>query len=226
MTALFRDLRASRWGYLDMERRYRRWSARYSFSVARASEVSEPAWFQGLVDDAHNELGLDCSYGGWMESREDMLDHTYLRELDAFVHLGLDLNVPAGASVYAGVDGVVEVVDDDTPDAYGWGPRVVLNTVDMRRDKLLRVVYAHLDAESTRGLRVGNVVRADDKIGRVGAPPANGGWWPHLHLQLVSETAWTALRGRLNLLDSYGRLSQMHQLARDFPDPCSVLTLF
>ncbi len=34
---------------------------------------------------------------------------------------------------------------------------------------------------------VGRIVRAGDRIATLGAPPINGDWPPHLHLQIITD---------------------------------------
>ena len=52
-------------------------------------------------------------------------------------------------------------------------------------------LHGHLDPESIAHWAPGDVVAAGDPIARLGAEAVNGGWPPHLHLQL-----FTALPGR------------------------------
>jgi hypothetical protein len=41
-------------------------------------------------------------------------------------------------------------------------------------------------------------------VGTIGTPEANGGWYPHLHLQSLSAAAWEAVqRDPDTLLDGY-----------------------
>jgi 4-aminobutyrate aminotransferase-like enzyme/Ser/Thr protein kinase RdoA (MazF antagonist) len=131
------------------------------------------------------------------------------------VHLGIDLFVPAGSIVRAPLDGVVERVANNTA-PLDYGPLVILrHATDLGRPVF--TLYGHLADDVLGGLTVGQPVRAGQAIARVGAPPGNGGWPPHLHFQVildllglgadfpgvarVSERAlWTALSPDPNLL--------------------------
>jgi 4-aminobutyrate aminotransferase-like enzyme/Ser/Thr protein kinase RdoA (MazF antagonist) len=101
------------------------------------------------------------------------------------VHIGLDLFVEPGTAVFAPLDGVVHACANNDRDQ-DWGPVVILGH-DFPSGGAFYTLYGHLDAASTRALRPGQKVVAGKSIGRVGAPPANGNWPPHLHLQIVTD---------------------------------------
>jgi 4-aminobutyrate aminotransferase-like enzyme len=48
-------------------------------------------------------------------------------------------------------------------------------------------LWGHLDPEVLERLRPGDLVERGDRVADVGAPPRNGDWPPHLHLQLVLD---------------------------------------
>lgn len=64
-------------------------------------------------------------------------------------------------------------------------------------------------------LRVGHKFRRGDVISYVAAPGANGGWWPHLHLQGLRSL--DLLCG----LDGYGPPSADNREL--YPDPFGIL---
>jgi len=157
-----------------------------------------------------------------MEDRSSFLGYTYLADDARFVHLGVDFNVGGGQRVTASLRGQVELVDDDAPEAHGWGLRVVLRA-RVAPHGWVRLVYAHLERRSVPDrICTDGVVNVGDTIGRVGSSPVNGGWWPHLHVQVVSERAWDELGGRVRDLDGYSRRDAPDLPAR-FPDPLPIL---
>ncbi len=101
------------------------------------------------------------------------------------VHLGLDLFVAAGAPVYAPLDGVVQCVANNTA-RLDYGPMLILrHTTD---DGLaFFTLYGHLDEEVLTALTPGQAVTRGQRIARIGAPPTNGDWTPHLHFQLITD---------------------------------------
>ena len=101
------------------------------------------------------------------------------------MHLGIDLFVEPGASVRAPLPGLVHVLANNTaPQDYG--PLVILRheTGDAAP---FYTLYGHLTEDTLAGLAVGQRVEAGEVIARVGAPPANGDWPPHLHFQVILD---------------------------------------
>ena len=73
--------------------------------------------------------------------------------------------------------------------------------------------YGHLSRESLIGLEVGRTIKAGDRIASLGGQHENGGWAPHLHLQLsINEPAHHDLPG---VVDEDERV----QALIDYPDP-------
>jgi 4-aminobutyrate aminotransferase-like enzyme/Ser/Thr protein kinase RdoA (MazF antagonist) len=101
------------------------------------------------------------------------------------VHLGIDLFVEPGTTVRAPLPGVVHVLADNAaPQDYG--PLVILRHETDDATPFF-TLYGHLSRDTLGGLEVGRRVEAGQAIARVGAPPANGDWPPHLHLQVILD---------------------------------------
>ena len=101
------------------------------------------------------------------------------------VHLGVDLSVPPGSPVRAPLDGTVNTVADNAaPKDYG--PLVILRHTIPSGEEFF-TLYGHLDRASLTGLAPGQAVRAGQAFAAVGAPPENGDWWPHVHVQIVLD---------------------------------------
>ncbi len=119
------------------------------------------------------------------------------------VHLGIDLFVEPGSPVHAPLEGVVHTLAHNTaPQDYG--PLVILRH-ETDDGTPFFTLYGHLSGDSLDGLSVGQQVAAGQLIARVGAPPTNGGWTPHLHFQIILDllekdaefpgVAWASQRG-------------------------------
>jgi len=113
------------------------------------------------------------------------------------IHLGVDLFVEPGSRVRAPLPGSVHILaNNEAPQDYG--PMIVLeHATDAGRPFF--TLYGHLSVDTLTGIREGQAVAAGEEIARVGVPPANGDWSPHLHFQIL-----------LDLLE----------LGRDFPGVC------
>jgi 4-aminobutyrate aminotransferase-like enzyme/Ser/Thr protein kinase RdoA (MazF antagonist) len=101
------------------------------------------------------------------------------------VHLGIDLSVPPGSPVRAPLEGTVHTVADNaSPKDYG--PLVILRH-EIPSGEEFFTLYGHLDRDSVAGLRPGTAIGAGQPFAAVGAPPANGDWWPHVHVQIILD---------------------------------------
>ncbi|MEM9407920.1 MAG: aminotransferase class III-fold pyridoxal phosphate-dependent enzyme [Acidobacteriota bacterium] len=101
------------------------------------------------------------------------------------VHLGIDLFAPPGTAVYAPLDGVVESVqNNDEPLDYG--PTLILRHEDGSGDEFF-TLYGHLASDLLERWSPGDPVSAGTEIARFGEFHENGGWSPHLHLQVMAD---------------------------------------
>lgn len=101
------------------------------------------------------------------------------------VHLGIDLFAVAGAPVYAPLAGVVHCVANNTA-RLDYGPMLILR--HCTDDGLeFFTLYGHLDEEVLTTLTPGQTVARGQRIARIGAPPTNGDWSPHLHFQIITD---------------------------------------
>jgi len=101
------------------------------------------------------------------------------------IHLGVDLFVESGSPVHAPLDGTVHLVaNNDQPQDYG--PMVILQ--HKTRDGVeFYTLFGHMSEDTLDTVTPGDRVDKGAQIGRVGAPPTNGDWPPHLHFQLVVD---------------------------------------
>jgi 4-aminobutyrate aminotransferase-like enzyme/Ser/Thr protein kinase RdoA (MazF antagonist)/murein DD-endopeptidase MepM/ murein hydrolase activator NlpD len=102
------------------------------------------------------------------------------------IHIGVDLFAPAGTAVLAPLDGVVHSVRDNAG-RLDYGPTVILRHDAADAGPTFFTLYGHLDPGVFGHLRAGQRVRQGERIARLGAPADNGGWAPHLHLQLITD---------------------------------------
>jgi 4-aminobutyrate aminotransferase-like enzyme len=101
------------------------------------------------------------------------------------IHIGLDLFAPAGTPVHAPMDGTVHAVADNRAEQ-DYGPVIVLRHAPTD-DVEFFTLYGHLSRESLAGKRAGQSVARGEQIAKLGAPDVNGGWTPHLHLQVITD---------------------------------------
>jgi 4-aminobutyrate aminotransferase-like enzyme/Ser/Thr protein kinase RdoA (MazF antagonist) len=132
------------------------------------------------------------------------------------IHLGIDLFIPAGESIYAPLNGKVEAFANNS-DRYDFGPVVMLRH-DTDDDLPFWTLYAHLSEQSLDRLRVGQAIEQGDLIGWVGSYPNNGDWPPHLHFQLL-----TTLLGMGTGIHGVATVGQLDVWESISPDPNLLL---
>jgi 4-aminobutyrate aminotransferase-like enzyme len=103
------------------------------------------------------------------------------------VHLGLDVFLPAGSPVLAPLPGVVHSFADNAA-ALDYGGCIVLeHTADDSSPLTFYTLYGHLSRESLNGLAQGQAIAQGQAFARLGDVDENGGWPPHLHLQIITD---------------------------------------
>lgn len=128
------------------------------------------------------------------------------------LHLGLDLFAAAGTPVFAPLPGeVYACAINETPQDYG-GVIILKHTPPDGPDFF--TLYGHLSHASVTGMQVGQTIAKGEPFAALGTPAENGGWPPHLHVQIITD-----------LLDldcdfpGVGLVSQREVWAAFSPDP-------
>ncbi|MDH5233430.1 MAG: aminotransferase class III-fold pyridoxal phosphate-dependent enzyme, partial [Gemmatimonadota bacterium] len=101
------------------------------------------------------------------------------------VHLGLDLFLPPGTAIHAPYEALVESVEY-RGDRLDYGGLVVLKHVTPEGD-WFSTLYGHLSRTSLEHLTRGQRIARGAPFAAIGDVPENGGWSPHLHLQLLLD---------------------------------------
>jgi murein DD-endopeptidase MepM/ murein hydrolase activator NlpD len=99
-------------------------------------------------------------------------------------HLGIDVFAPAGTAVHAPLPGRVESVVHN-PDPLDYGHTLILSHDGP--EGVFHTLYGHLGASLPALCRPGQRVAAGQVIAHLGDWPENGGWAPHLHLQVIAD---------------------------------------
>jgi len=208
---LFPQLSSKRWHYLDLNAQA---LIDYPGRSRRREDnpLNHPATCAEWITRTHQRLGTDYSYGGYLEDRSHLWRGHYQEKTKKFIHLGIDYNVPAGTDVSAPHDVVVEESWSDTDQDGGWGGRLIVRDVEAGR----YIILGHLDPATLPA--VGTRLRAGDRLGIIGPVAVNGGWYPHLHVQCVSELS----SSHPIEIDGYSS-RPLHALASRFPNPIATI---
>jgi len=219
---IFPSLKGKTFGYVNLNTEAIEWCASKNFKYGRENNpLLDPEISTEMVNDTHKKYALDYSYGGWMENRSTLCGGTYLEKTGGFIHLGVDINVPAGTEVATDFNASVVKIDDDYPEENGWGPRVILKHSALP----IYMIYAHLDREIK--CRVGDALEKGNIFARVGKAPYNGGWFPHCHVQSISYKYYDELEknNKWDCLDGYGSSDEITLNAERFRDPMEFILL-
>jgi 4-aminobutyrate aminotransferase-like enzyme/Ser/Thr protein kinase RdoA (MazF antagonist) len=97
------------------------------------------------------------------------------------IHLGLDLFAEPGTGVCAALDGTVHLFANNAK-RLDYGPVIILKHSDD-----FFTLYGHLTLDSLDDLAIGLTIAKGQRIGKIGSPPTNGDWAPHLHFQIITD---------------------------------------
>lgn len=183
---------------------------------AEPSENAEPL-ITARVEDAMRDAGVRVAIGRYDEPRllyssplfaggDGPLDERRT------IHLGLDIFADAGTSIHAPLAGRVHAYAYN-PGALDYGAMIILRH-ETDDGLAFFSLYGHLSRDSLSGLSVGQVLARGERFASLGAPNENGGWTPHLHLQLFAD-----LLGLGTDVPGVARASQRAAWRSICPDP-------
>ncbi|HEX6314825.1 MAG TPA: phosphotransferase, partial [Gemmatimonadaceae bacterium] len=168
----------------------------HDFSVTSGTIGSIEQWsdqrrFTQLVNEELASVGARVGIGRYDEVRA--LYTTDLFRVEGndgpewrTVHLGIDVGAAPGAAIHAPIDGIVHSLRDN--DAAGdYGPTVILEHAATHERPVFWTLYGHLNRETLTRVQPGQSIRAGDAIGWLGDVSVNGGWWPHVHVQVICD---------------------------------------
>ena len=144
----------------------------------------------GRIQAAIVKDGASVGLGRYDEARYFYLSPAFAtgeRPTDEYrsIHLGIDLFAPEGTPVYAPLAGSVYAFHDNrAPQDYG--PVVVLEHAG-KGHPTFYTLYGHLSRASLKGLERGARIAGGKRLGAIGSSAENGGWTPHLHLQVICD---------------------------------------
>nr|HMP30944.1 peptidoglycan DD-metalloendopeptidase family protein [Saprospiraceae bacterium] len=120
-------------------------------------------------------------YGGFFEKRFIYLSSTHFgTDQNRDIHLGIDLWLDPYTPIFASKDGIVHSVAYNAAELdYGW-------CVIIQYGQNEFVLYGHMASDLLKDYRSGDVITQGMIIGYTGDYAENGGWYPHLHLQVMN----------------------------------------
>ncbi len=136
------------------------------------------------------EAGVTVGIGRYNEANRAYTGSAYRQggdevERSRTIHLGTDLFMKAGSSVFAPLEGLVHSFQNNDQ-VHDYGPTVILHH-SVEGGPEFYTLYGHLSLESLENLSVGMPLKKGDRIGTIGDPSINGQWPPHLHFQIITD---------------------------------------
>jgi murein DD-endopeptidase MepM/ murein hydrolase activator NlpD len=150
---------------LNLQKPQATWNQQYEYTVGRYDEDRRGMYTQDL-------------FGG-----------------ERTIHVGLDIGGPAQTPIFAFEDGRIHSFADNHEDG-SYGPTIITeHSIEIDGEQqTIWVLYGHLSRESLNGLVAGAPISKGDAIGKMGEEDENGGWPPHVHIQLSLEHRDAALK--------------------------------
>lgn len=190
-------------------------SAEVNFAPVMRTE--SPLEFVSLSSAGYPESVLNKEWliGGYLENRQGMYSSEIYNNT-RFIHLGIDIWAREGTPVYTVAAGVIfGVRDNDNPLDYG--PTVIMH--HRIEGKSLYILYGHLSRASIQCLEKGQYFPKGAHLADLGGIHENGGWVPHLHLQVsFTEPSDIDMPGVCAPED-------VERLKEVYPDPVKVLQI-
>ncbi len=189
-------------------------------SLMQLPDLSEPAISQ-VLQRVMAEQGAVVGIGRYDEARLLYTTPAFAtgpRPTDErrTIHLGIDLFVPPGTPVYAPLAGTVYAFANLAA-PLDYGPVIILQHKTDEGGQFF-TLYGHLSLESLDGLYPGKPVAQGEKLATIGVSAVNGGWTPHLHLQLITDLLELGVN-----FPGVGRASQRAVWCSLSPDPALLL---
>lgn len=210
---------ASPLGFALRERRALRLDLSAGNAALQGLKTEDPAVFSAFIERSLRDAGADYGWGGYGENRAiyGMSALFNAAEEPRTLHLGLDLWTTAGTTVHAVLDGRIHSFQDNA--RFGdYGPTVIVeHHIDGEH---FWTLYGHLARRSLKPLKLGQQLRAGDRIGWLGAPEENLGWPPHLHVQVIRD-----LLGHAGDYPGVCRASEAAEWLQRCPDPNLLLKI-
>lgn len=165
-------------------------------------------YIQGVLDKNECTVGI----GGYEEERSLYSRSTlFTDEEPRTIHLGVDIWMKAGTSVYSPLDATVHSFANHR--VHGdYGPVIILQ--HEIEDQVFYTLYGHLSTMSLHGLYEGKLIKKGEQFASLGAYHENFHWPPHLHFQLIRD-----MEGYKGDYPGVCKASEKERYLENCPDP-------
>jgi peptidoglycan LD-endopeptidase LytH len=188
---------------------------RFSGAGAMRYAVDDHRRFARQIEEELRAANRSWGIGAYLENRSILLrDYPQMISEKRVYHAGVDLMAPTGTRVHAPLAGVI--------DAHGFDAGLGNYGAYLRlrhevAERHFYSFYGHLDGASRR--QIGEAVEAGEIIAELGQGEDAGGWFPHLHLQILSPRA---VEEGMTLV-GYIAEAMLDEVDRYFPSPWPLI---
>jgi len=154
-------------------------------TVKTETEFNNPDFFEKKLKEIQDKNPNKIITGGYLEKRALYTSDIYNAKNSSEkrnIHLGVDFWIPKNTPVHSILDGEI-VCGVHQKDYKGYGGFIILK--HQFEDVEFYTLYGHLSKESVLKFKVGDTIKANEKIGVLGNYSENGEWVPHLHFQVM-----------------------------------------
>ena len=170
--------------------------------------------FQEFNENIFNELknsGKKWGIGKYLEERENILRGSInIINEKRIYHLGLDIIVPYNSVVFCPLEGKIHKLGKETQKGNYGGYLVLEHKIN---NQTFYSLYGHL--KTPHKVQLGEKILAGQELARIGKESDSGGWFCHLHLQIITQKAFN--KG----YSEWGYISEklLPKVGEYFPDP-------
>lgn len=176
------------------------------------------AWVNHQLTDAHSRYGI----GGYGEHRtiysfSEVFDGNGIDQESRRLHLGTDIWGPAGTKIMAPLEGTIHsfAFNDRVGD---YGATIIL--AHLLEGIPFYTLYGHLSLNAIKNIQPGDRIGKGEIFADLGIPAENGGWPPHLHLQIINS-----IEGFEGDYPGVCKYSEREKWLANSPDPELILQM-
>ena len=152
----------------------------YSSDYYDSSE-NNPGSLKAYIANVKKRSNAKLLYGGYLEQRAIYTSKHFTGGVRD-IHLGVDVWADGGTPLFAPIDMILHsMAFNDAELDYGY--TIVFYISELGCYLLL----GHLSKSSLHDKEVGMIVKAKTQIATLGYYTENGGWEPHVHIQLIKD---------------------------------------
>ena len=170
--------------------------------------------FHDFNDAIFNELknsDRKWGIGEYLEERKNILRGSInIINEKRIYHLGLDIIVPYNSVVFCPLEGKIHKLGKETQKGNYGGYLVLEHKIN---NQTFYSLYGHL--KTPHKVELGEKILAGQKLARIGRESDSGGWFCHLHLQIITQKAMN------EGCSEWGYISKklLPKVGEYFPDP-------